>query len=127
MPPNKRRHPDPEALAGLTPGGLQKAPTADPVLDIASVPRAAVVPQTSTSPAAPTKMKIGFYQNPEDAARARAAFYWTRTREGHRSFSDFVAHAIAAEVERLETKYNHGEPWDPMLPGELPTGKPFGP
>jgi len=73
----------------------------------------------------PAKTKMGFYQAPEDAARARAAFHWTRLDEGHRSFSDFVAFAIATEVERLEAKYNGGQPWEPMQPGELPTGKPF--
>lgn len=30
------------------------------------------------------------------------------------------------EVERLEAEYHHGEPWPPMEPGELPTGKPLG-
>lgn len=72
------------------------------------------------------KSKVGFYQNPDDTARARAAYDWTRPYEGHRSFSDFVASALMREVERLEAKHHGGEPWPAVEPGQLPTGKPLG-
>lgn len=83
----------------------------------------------ATQPAAGStagKPKVGFYQRAEDTARARAAFVWTRPQEGHRSFSDFVAAAVMAEVERLEAKYHGGKPWPAMDAGQLPVGKPLG-
>lgn len=73
-----------------------------------------------------SKGKVGFYQRPEDTARARAAFNWTRLQEGHRSFSDFVAEALMKEVVRLEQEHHAGAPWPPLDPGHLPTGKPLG-
>jgi len=72
------------------------------------------------------KAKVGFYQRTEDTARARAAFIWTRPQEGHRSFSDFVAAAVMAEVARLEAKYHGGKPWPAIDTGQLPVGKPLG-
>lgn len=95
---------------------LQPAPAA-PAARAARAPRA-----TSTA----GKEKTGFYQLPDDTARARAAFTWTRAQEGHRSFSDFVASALMREVDRLERKYNDGVSWPPMEAGEIPTGKPLG-
>lgn len=153
MPPTRRRSgsPSPEALAGLreqppAPGRLRKAPESDPVLGIASspgTPPAGVAPAPSTTaPKAPntprrsaatpsptgsgSKAKVGFYQDPDDTARARAAYNWTRAQEGHRSFSDFLASAIMREVERLERDYHEGTPWPSVEAGELPTGKPLG-
>lgn len=136
-------------------GTLQKAPAQDPVLGItggtvAPAPPAAPVraapleepsrpgsqtagrraPRKAAAPVAAdvglAKAKVGFYQDPEDTARARAAYNWTRAQEGHRSLSDFLAAAVMAEVKRLERKYNGGDPWPAMDPGELPTGKPMG-
>jgi len=72
------------------------------------------------------KAKVGFYQAPDDTARARAAYDWTRPQEGHRSFSDFISAAVMREVARLETKYHDSEPWPALEPGRLPTGKPLG-
>lgn len=142
------------ALSGPPAAGrLKKADPTDPVLGLASQENqaaAAVEPTPTgdrrsaapsephrTEPAAAArgretvhrsggKVKVGYYQAPDDMARARAAFDWTRPREGHRSLSDFIAHAVLREVERLEQLYNDGEPWPPLDPGQLPSGRPVG-
>lgn len=115
-------------------GRLRKAPTADPVLGVASgttttenpPPAAATKTTPRGAPATPTKAKVGFYQAPADTARARAAYDWTRTTTRHRSFSDFIATALMREVARLEADHHDGQPWPALDPGELPTGKPLG-
>jgi len=123
--------PDPDAQAldelGQAPqvaGRLRKAPSDDPVLSASSPsagsatevnpPKAAAI-RPVRRPAAGRvaasdrvtstagKAKVGFYQAPDDTARARAAYDWTRPQEGHRSFSDFISAAVMREVARLET------------------------
>lgn len=134
MPPSRRRgaSPNAEDLAGLgdapAPGRLRKAPAADPVLGVAAASAPNPAPESSPAAAkgAPAKTKVGFYQSVEDTARARAAYDWTRPRTRHRSFSDFIAHAVMREVERLEAEYNDGQPWPSLEPGELPAGRPMG-
>ncbi len=143
MPPTTRRRgasPDSAALDELTqasagPGWLRKAAPADPVLGAGSTPAdepAATAPRgrRSSSPRserAPVstggKAKVGYYQDPDATARARAAYDWTRPHEGHRSFSDFIAAAVMREVQRLERKYHEGEPW----PAVSPRGRARGP
>lgn len=126
MPPSRRAKSSPAAadLAALSEptARLRKAPVLDPVLATATAP----APSLAAPAVAPAKVKVGFYQDPADTARARAAFTWTRAQQGHRSFSDFIAHALMREVERLEASYHEGHPWPSMQPGELPTGKPLG-
>jgi len=136
MPPTRRRatRPDTDALAALhgeQVGGprLQKAPVSDPVIDAGrrseeAPTHAAAKPGRASG--AGGKEKIGFYCRPEDANRARAAYDWTRPLEQHRSLSDFIASALMREVQRLEHKYHDGQPWPPVSPGQLPTGKPVG-
>lgn len=140
MPPNRRRSASPNAedLAGLgeTPaagGRLRKAPSSDPVLGVAGstatrldTPTPSAAPPARRTSASAGKAKVGFYQAPEDTARARAAYDWTRPQEGHRSFSDFIATAVMREVERLEEQYHDGQSWPALEPGQLPTGKPLG-
>lgn len=133
--PRRRRgaSPNTDDLAGLgdtpDPGGrLRKAPSADPVLGVSGPPHAdaATGKKGPARRAKPTsKNKVGFYQDSDDTARARAAYDWTRPREEHRSFSDFIAAALMREVERLEAAYNDGKPWPSLEPGKLPTGKPL--
>lgn len=92
--------------------------------------------QTAATQAAPAdtkqpkakQQKVGFYQHPEDAARMRGCFEETRTksREGDRSLSDFIQKAIMAEVERRETLYNNGQPFEAVYPGEGQIGRPEG-
>ena len=132
-------------------GRLRKAPTADPVLSAGSpqpgpterargpevdqdaaaarparTPAAARPPRGERATPTASKAKVGFYQDPDHTARARAAYDWTRPQEGHRSFSDFIAAAVMREVARLEAKYHDGQPWPAVEPGQLPTGKPLG-
>jgi len=148
MPPTRRTgaRPDAQALEqlGQSPaiGRLRKAVAADPVLGLAAAtavntppvaPPSAEKPQKGTlgpraaSAAAAAKSKVGFYQDPTDTARARAAYDWTRPHEGHRSFSDFISAALMREVGRLERQYHDGSPWPAVAPGQLPTGKPMRP
>ena len=150
-PPRRRgARPDAQALDELgqapSPAGrLRKAPTADPVVNAGSPtpgepadtgeratggtgrPAAATrAPRPARSTSTAGKTKVGFYQDPDDTARARAAYDWTRPHEGHRSFSDFIAAAVMREVARLEAKHHDGQPWPAVEPGQLPTGKPLG-
>jgi len=148
--------PDTDALAALSSpppagGRLKKADHGDPVLGLASQPsppatepdrqtaedtstaaaggtrpRAARSKQEDVNRTGGAKVKVGYYQDPDDMARARSAYDWTRPREGHRSLSDFIAHAVMREVERVEKLYNDGQPWPPLEPGELPGGRPLG-
>lgn len=147
--------PDTDALDELTQapaagGRLRKAPAVDPVLSAGSTsetvqgrgpevdqrkpaaaqparaPAAVRVPRAERVTSTAGKAKVGFYQDPDDTARARAAYDWTRPREGHRSFSDFIATAVMREVAQLEAKYHDGQPWPAVEAGRLPTGKPLG-
>ena len=150
--PTGRRGARPDAQAldelwqALPPAGrLRIAPPADPVVDAGSPaptepadPRESATAGTGRPAAAPRaprparststagKAKVGFYQDSDDTARARAAYDWTRPHEGHRSFSDFIAAAVMREVARLEAKHHDGQPWPAVEPGQLPTGKPLG-
>lgn len=82
---------------------------------------------TSRQRGAPAKQqKVGFYQHPDDAARMRGAFRQTNGKEKDRSLSDFIQKAIMAEVERREKLYNNGHPFEAVLPGEGPIGRPEG-
>lgn len=68
--------------------------------------------------------KTSFYQSPEDGARMRAAFVNTMVPEGLGSLSEFIARAVAREVERLEAEYNEGKPWPAVQPRQVPKGPP---
>ncbi|MGC5225128.1 ParB family protein [Micromonospora sp. DT81.3] len=56
--------------------------------------------------------------------RSRATFLATRTAEADTSYSDMLAKAIAAEVERREAAHNSGEPFTGGN-AQLPAGRPF--
>jgi hypothetical protein len=96
----------------------QAAPVADQVT--------AATPAPSRAPKAGKKPKVSFYQDPEDTARARAAMVHTQGVEGSRSWSEFVDRALMREAERLEQRYNSGQPWPPVEAGEIPRGRPMG-
>lgn len=147
-PASARRAPGPDPaalaeLAALTPttgGRLQKAPAHDPVLGppAPTVPAPTVPSAQAPAKEAPSdrrrrselgdagaKTKVGFYQDPDDTARARAAYEWTRVHEGSRSFSEFIAAAVMREVARLEIRYHDGRSWPGVEAGQIPTGKPL--
>lgn len=69
--------------------------------------------------------KVSFYQSREDTARMRGAILATRAEEGYRSMSDFLHAAAMAEVERLEAKYNSGEPFPPIEADRGHAGRPL--
>ena len=71
--------------------------------------------------------KESFYRSPELAGRMRSAHLHTMTTEdGKGSLSAFIASAVEEKVERLEAKYNDGQPWPAVKPGQVPKGRPPG-
>lgn len=68
--------------------------------------------------------KVSFYQEPQDTARLRGAVLHTMIPEGHRSLSQFVIRAVMKEVQRVEEKYNDGEPFPAVAAHEMPQGRP---
>lgn len=69
--------------------------------------------------------KVSFYQRREDTARVRGAVLATRLNEGHRSMSEFINAAVLTEVERLEVKYNNGEPFPSVEADRGHAGRPM--
>lgn len=69
--------------------------------------------------------KVSFYQAPEDTARMRAALMHTQGNEGGRSLSAFIQAAVMRETERLERKYNDGQPWAGVDAKGIPQGRPL--
>jgi hypothetical protein len=70
--------------------------------------------------------KVSFYQERADTDRIRGAILHTMATEGSRSLSQFINQAVMAEVERLERKYNGGQPFPAVGARELPQGRPMG-
>lgn len=133
---SNRPAPRKSSLAGSSPVAPPAQPAAEPAQS--TVEAAPAQPQTVTSApqptaaAAPAKAKpkyppkVSFYQDPEDTARVRGAILHTMTTEGARNLSQFIHQAVMAEVERLETKYNGGQPFPPVEARGLPQGRPMG-
>ncbi|PAK92579.1 hypothetical protein B8X04_17085 [Brevibacterium casei] len=69
--------------------------------------------------------KVSFYQRREDTDRLRGAVLATRLEEGHRSMSEFINNAVMAEVERLEAKYNGGQPFPSVDADRGNAGRPL--
>ncbi len=127
-----RPTPRKSSLAGATPLDQPGHATGEP----ASVPEPATAeaaPARQPEPPLPAKgerkkypPKVSFYQQPADTARLRAALLHTQADEGPRSLSQFINQAVMTEVQRLENKYNDGQPWRPVGSRELPQGRPMG-
>lgn len=81
--------------------------------------------QTSTR-AKKWRHKVSIYQDPEFTDRMRGAITYTIPQEGPRTLSDFINGAITAEVERLEAKYNDGEPFPSVGAKGISQGRPMG-
>jgi hypothetical protein len=78
-------------------------------------------PKTRTAPPPATAtVTMSTYIESGLRARARAAYRATSHLEGDTSWSDFVAHAIQAEVERRERRHNGGDEY----PGETTALRP---
>ena len=103
-----------------------------PVAPPSAEPSAPATPVPTTAPAKKEEgekkkwpTKTSFYQDPEDGGRMRAAFVNTMTTEdGAASLSEFIAKAVAKEVERLEAEHNKGKPWPAVTPRQTPKGPP---
>lgn len=111
----------------LTGNGFTKVDAPAPSEQSNSRPKGkdAATPAGKTAPKRRYPHKVSFYQDPESTARVRGAILYT-PQEGPRTLSQFIDHAVMAEVERLETKYNHGDPFPPITARELPQGRPMG-
>ncbi|QAY64992.1 hypothetical protein ET495_17375 (plasmid) [Xylanimonas allomyrinae] len=111
--------PPPEAVPA-------KAAPSPVVAQTATQPAAATTPAKKTERKTKYPPKVSFYQDPEDTARVRGAILHTMTTEGPRNLSQFINQAVMAEVERLEAKYNGGQPFPSVGARELPQGRPMG-
>lgn len=134
---SNRPAPRKSSLAGSSPVAPPTQPAVEPAPSVveaapAQPPTVTSAPQPAAAAAAPAKAKpkyppkVSFYQDPEDTARVRGAILHTMTTEGARNLSQFIHQAVMAEVERLETKYNGGQPFPPVEARGLPQGRPMG-
>lgn len=121
-----RPEPRKSSLAGASPIAPAAAPqpAAEPEEPLRPAPAGRPTPRKASGGKYPPK--VTFYQDPEDTARVRGALLHTMTTEGTRSLSQFINEAVMAEVARLETKYNAGQPFPPIGVRELPQGRPMG-
>ena len=125
-----RAAPRKSTLAGASPVTAATQPA--PSVAAKQAPEATTTTPTSVAraqtPAPSTsgkKTKVAYYQDAELAARIRGAFQATAHLEGHRSFSDFHATVMEAELERLEEKYNSGRPYEGAAPKSGRLGRPL--
>lgn len=140
-PASRRPAPRRSTLAGATPAApartVDEQPDSQPAPEVQAAPAGQqtpapapeVVPAAEQAPAGRrTKYppKVSFYQDPADTARVRGAILHTMVSEGSRSLSQFIHHAVMAEVQRLEDKHNGGRPFPPVGARELPQGRPMG-
>jgi len=110
--------------------GASTAPVDAPVAAPVAAPKTEG-PSTSTAAAKATPKtkyppKVSFYQDPADTDRMRAAILHTMAVENYRNLSQFVDEAVREKVERLEAKYNGGQPFGAAGAGELPRGRTMG-
>lgn len=73
----------------------------------------------------PPRIKVGFYMDAADAARARGAYLALPRTATARTWSDFLSDAVLKEVQRLEAEHNGGRPWPEAAAGDLPPGRPM--
>ena len=138
-PEQSEPHPAPAAPVAAEPIAHDASPAAADTETASRPQRAATTHRTqrgATTPsptgarsrpapeAAGKPRKTGFYQDPADAARMRAAYLHTHAREGVRSLGELINTAVMREVERLERDYNNGEPFEGGAVGTVPTGRP---
>lgn len=82
--------------------------------------------RTSEAPREPAAYphKASFYQSKADTERMRAAYLNTKGATGYGSLSEFICAAINEKVAGLEETHNEGHPWEPLVAGRIPRGKP---
>ena len=115
-------------------GRLVKAQSSDVVNELAGSREsnlAGRVPTPSETSVAPRPAKTGsakksnFYQLEGDANRMRAAYINTQAQTHYTSLSEFINAAVNEKVAALEAEYNAGQPWPPIAPRGIPTGRPM--
>lgn len=83
--------------------------------------------QTTKSTARKYRHKVTFYQDQKDTARVRGAL---RARmpdpDAPTTLSEFIHRAVMAEVQRLETEHNDGNPFPAVDAGIMARGRPVG-
>ena len=130
-PASRRPAPRRSTLAGATPAApalRELAPAAQVAHEKPDVGESAPTPtpaQQAERRRTKYPPKVSFYQDPADTARVRGAILHTMVTEGSRSLSQFIHHAVMAEVARLEVKHNDGQPFPPVGARELPLGRPM--
>ncbi|MUK03554.1 hypothetical protein GM708_17625 [Vibrio cholerae] len=121
-----RAAPRKSTLAGKSP--VTAATQPEPSVPAEQAPSTTTSAPRAQSPApspSSKKTKVAYYQDAELAARVRGAFQATAHLEDHRSFSDFHAAVMEAELERLEKKYNDGRPYKGAAPKSGRLGRPL--
>lgn len=82
----------------------------------------APAPATQATPESRRRVQATFYARKATMDRIRGAVKVAGEREGYDSLTDLVLTTVLAEVERMEKKYNGGEPFAGVEPGSLPLG-----
>lgn len=127
-----RPAPRKSSLTGSTPlAPLLAADVQPPVAEIPETKPAAATPAKAPESKQPSAAasekksyphKVSFYQDKADTDRVRGAILHTMITEGNRNLSQFIHKAVMAEVDRLEQKYNGGQPFPAVGARELPQG-----
>lgn len=118
--PAPAERPEPPVAPVSAPQAPQKAPTRPK--SRAEAPKAVQRPIPLAEGSPTEKMSTYIPRSTRD--RAKAAFRATGHLEGDGSFSEFIASAIAREVERREQLYNDGQPYAGDG-GRLTAGRPL--
>lgn len=122
MAEKKRPERRKSALSNMSPVAPPPTPEKTPAPAPVPAPESTTAEETARWP-----KKESFYRSPELAGRMRSAHLHTMTTEdGKGSLSAFIASAVEEKVERLEAKYNDGQPWPAVKPGQVPKGRPPG-
>lgn len=75
-----------------------------------------------------SRPRMTVYMSRDLQAAVRAAVYWTRNQpEGYENLSDLLEDAAQDMIQRLQERYNDGQPFPPMPTGKrLKRGRPIG-
>lgn len=87
------------------------------------IPKAKISTEAQKPQEATTKVKASFYGDSATIDRMREAFTRNKIDEDYESFSDFIIQAALKETQRLEKKYNNGEPYQGIK--RLSVGRPL--
>jgi hypothetical protein len=80
-----------------------------PTVEQPSQPAAAAKAASNTS--GTPKQRMPFQAAPDSLARIRATEHYARMHEGYASMSEWMEAVMLRECQRLENKYNDGEPF----------------